>query len=302
MVIRALPVFTWDGLTWAETFLDTGMHRTPSVTPTKQWRPVTGATYMAANSLMQDAQSLIRGTVRGILAQRQVTVKVAVTWASHVDACARVLAVSAQRTRLWFHHSVRMTLYAAHRERQRVVLGTFSSLRRLTTRVLRHTGMLELALRSSLAHLATAARANISHQQLAYQKFRTWAAMVTHKLGDRDACLTAAMCDTLQLARVSQHRSMKQWRQESLEEVRACMSRWLMEYHAWVQEIAERWSLVREQKKRPASAVALSPGWRLKRYKTRHPDNPDYIQLTRDPEPSDLWEIQPTGSPRTHHT
>ena len=31
---------------------------------------------------------------------------------------------------------------------------------------------------------------------------------------------------------------MKQWRQESLEEVRACMSRWLMEYLAWVEEIA----------------------------------------------------------------
>ena len=37
---------------------------------------------------------------------------------------------------------------------------------------------------------ATVARANISHQQLAYQKFRTWAAMVTHKLGDRDTWLT----------------------------------------------------------------------------------------------------------------
>ena len=108
------------------------------------------------------------------------------TWASHVDACARVLAVSAQRTRFWFHHSVRVTLYAAHR--QRVLLGTLSSLRRLTTRVLRHKEMLEPALRSALAHSATVARANISHQQLAYQNFRTRAAMVTHKLGDRDPC------------------------------------------------------------------------------------------------------------------
>ena len=33
VVIRALPVLTGDGLTWAETFLDTGMHLTPSVTP-----------------------------------------------------------------------------------------------------------------------------------------------------------------------------------------------------------------------------------------------------------------------------
>ena len=86
-----------------------------------------------------------------------------------------------------------------------------------------------------------------------------------------------AMCDTLQLARVSQHRSMKQWRQESLEEVRACMSRWLMEHQAWVEEIAERWSLVCEQKKRPASAVDLSPGRRFKRYRPHHPDTPDYI-------------------------
>ena len=148
MVIRALSVLTGDGLTCAETFLDTGIHLTPSVTPTKQWRPVTGATYMAANNLMQTAQLLIRGTVRGILAQRQVTVRVAVTWAAHVDACARVLAVSAQHTRFWFHHSVRVTLYAAHRACQRVLLGTLSSLRRLTTRALRHTEMLELALRS----------------------------------------------------------------------------------------------------------------------------------------------------------
>ena len=156
--------------------------------------------------------------------------------------------------------------------------------------------MLELALRSALAHSATVARANISHQQLAYQKFRTWAAMVTHKLGNRDTWLTAAMCDTLQLARVSQHRSMKQWRQESLEEVRACMSRWLMEHQAWVEEIAERWSVVRERKKRPASAVDLSPGRRFKRYRTHHPDTPDYIQLTGNPDPTDLWEIQLTGS------
>ena len=73
--------------------------------------------------------------------------------------------------------------------------------------------------RSALAHTARVARANISHQQLAYRKFRTWAAMVTHRLGDRDKWLTAAMCDALQLARTSQHRSMKQWRQESLEEM-----------------------------------------------------------------------------------
>ena len=61
------------------------------------------------------------------------------------------------------------------------------------------------------------------------------------------------------------------------------MSRWLMEYQAWVEEIAERWSLVGEQKTPPASAVALSPGRRLKLYRTHHPDNPDYIQLTGDP-------------------
>ena len=199
MVIRALPVLTGDGLTCAETFLDTGMHLTPSVTPTKPWRPVTGATYMAANNLMQTAQSLIRETVRGILAQRKVSVGVAVTWASHVDACARVLAVYAQRTRFWFHHSVRVTLYAAHRARQRFLLGTLSSLRRLTTRFLRHIQMFELALRLALPHSAAVARANISHQQLPYHKFRTWAAMMTHKLGDKDTWLTAAMCDTLQL-------------------------------------------------------------------------------------------------------
>ena len=62
MVIRALPVLTGDGLTGAETFLDAGMHLTPSVTPAKQWRPVTGATYVAASNLLQTAQSLIRGT------------------------------------------------------------------------------------------------------------------------------------------------------------------------------------------------------------------------------------------------
>ena len=72
---------------------------------------------MAVNNLMQTTQSLIRGAVRGIVAQRQVTVRVAVTWAAHVDDCARVLAVSAQHTRFWFHHSVRLTLYAAHRAR-----------------------------------------------------------------------------------------------------------------------------------------------------------------------------------------
>ena len=126
--------------------------------------------------------------------------------------------------------------------------------------------------------------------------------MVTHKLGDRDRWLTAAMCDTLQLARVSQHRSMKQWRQESLEEVRACMSWWLMEHQAWLKEIAERGSLVREQKKRPASAVDLSPGRRFKRCRAHHPNTLDYIQLTGDPELIDPWEIQLTGSPRTQFT
>ena len=95
MVIRALPVLTGDGLTGAETFLDAGVHLTPSVTPSKQWRPVTGATYVAASNLLQTAQSRIRGTVRGILVQRQVTVRVAATWADHVDTRARVLAVSA---------------------------------------------------------------------------------------------------------------------------------------------------------------------------------------------------------------
>ena len=84
--------------------------------------------------------------------------------ADHVDTCARVLAVSARRTRFWFHHSVRMTLYAVHRARQRILLGTLSSLRRLATRALRHMDVLELALRSALAHTATVARANISHQ------------------------------------------------------------------------------------------------------------------------------------------
>ena len=181
-------------------------------------------------------------------------------------------------------------------------MGTLSSLRRPTTRALRHADMLEVALRSALAHSATVARANISHQQLAYRKFRTWAAMVTHKLGDRDRWLNAAICDTLQLARTSQHRSMKQWRQESLEEVRACMSRWLMEHHTWLEEIAERWTHVREQKKRPASAIDLSPSRRFKRYRTHHSDTPDYIQLTGDPDPTGPWEIELTGSPRTHCT
>ena len=255
---------------------------------------------MAANNLMQTAQSLIRGTVRGIVAQRQVTVRVAVAWAAHVDTCDRVLAVSTQCTWFLFHHSVRVTLYAAHRARQRVLLGTLFSLRRLTTRALRHTDVLELALCSALPHSAKVARANFSHQQLAYQKFRTWAAMVTLRLGDRDTWLTSAMCDTLQLVRTTQHRSMKQWRQESLEEVRACMSRWLMEHQAWLEEIEDRWSLFREQKKRPASAAGLSPGRRIKRYRTHHSDTPDYIQLTGDPNPTDPWEIQPTRSPRTH--
>ena len=78
------------------------------------------------------------------------------------------------------------------------------------------------------------------------------------------------------------------------------MSRWLMQYQAWMEEIGERWSLVREQKKR--LAVALSPGRRFKRYRMHHPDTPDYIQLTEDPEPTDPWDIQLTGSPRTHRT
>ena len=95
---------------------------------------------------------------------------------------------------------------------------------------------------------------------------------------------------------------MKQWRQESLEEVRTCMSRWPMEHQALLEEIAERWSLVREKKKRPASAVDLSPGQRFKRYRTHHSDTPDYIQLTGDPDPTDPWELQLTGSPRTHRT
>ena len=224
------------------------------------------------------------------------------TWAVHVDTCARVLAVSAQRTRFWSHHSVRMTLYAVHRARQRILLGTLSSLRRLATRALRHMDILELALRFALAHTATVARANISHQQLSYQKFRTWAAMVTHKLGDRDKWLTAAMCDALQLARTSQYRSMRKWRQESLDEVRTCMSRWLMEHQAWLEEIAGRWCLVRYKKKRPASAVDLSPGRRFKRCRAHHSDTPDYIQLTGDPDPTEPWEIQLTGSPRTHRT
>ena len=80
------------------------------------------------------------------------------------------------------------------------------------------------------------------------------------------------------------------------------MSRWLMEHLAWLEDIAERWSLVREQKKRPASAVDLSPGRRFKRYRTHHSDTPDYIQLTGDPDPTDPWEIQLTGSHRTHRT
>ena len=80
------------------------------------------------------------------------------------------------------------------------------------------------------------------------------------------------------------------------------MSRWLMGHQGWVEEIAERWSLVREQRKRPASAVDLSPGRRFKRYRTPHSDTPDYIQLTGDPDPTGPWGIQLTGSPRTHRT
>ena len=56
--------------------------------------------------------------------------------------------------------------------------------------------------------------------------------MVTHKLGHRDKWLTAAMCDALQLARTSQYRSMRKWRQESLDEVRTRRSRWVMEHQA----------------------------------------------------------------------
>ena len=129
------------------------------------------------------------------------------------------------------------------------------------------------------------------HQQLSYQKFRTWAAMVTHKLGDRDQWLTAAMCDALQLARTSQYRPMRKWRQESLDEVRICMSRWLMEHQAWLEEIAGWWYLVRDKKKRPASAVNLSPGRRFNRCRAHHSDTPDYIQLTGDPDPTEPWEI-----------
>ena len=95
------------------------------------------------------------------------------------------------------------------------------------------------------------------HQQLSYQKFRTWAAMVTHKLGDRDKWLTAAMCDALQLAHTSQYRSMRKWRQDSLDEVRNCMSGWLMEHQAWLEEIVVWWYPVRDEKKRLASAVDL---------------------------------------------
>ena len=297
MVIRALPVLTRDLLTGAETFLDVGMHLTPSVTPVKQWCPVTGATYVAASNQLQTAQSLIRGTVRGILAQRQVTVRVAVTWAAHVDTCVRVPAVSAQLTRFWVHHSVRLTIYAVHRARQRVLFGTLSSLRRLATRAPRHMVVLELALRSALAHTATAARPNICHQQLSYQKFRTWAAMVTHKPGDRDKWLTTAMCGALQLARTRQYRSVRIWRQESLDEVRTCMSRWLMDHQAWLAEIAWRWYLVRDKKKRPASAVDLSRGWCFKRCRAHHSDTLDYIQLTGDPDPTDPCDIQLTRSP-----
>ena len=215
---------------------------------------------MAASNLLQTTQSLIRGTVRGILAQRGVTVRVIVTWAAHVDTCARVLAASAQRAWFWFHHSVRMTLYAVHRARQRILLGTLSSLRRLATRALRHMDVLELAVRSALIHTATVARANLSHQQLSYLQFRTWASMVTHKLGDRDNWLTAAMWDALQLARTSQYGSMRNWRQEALDEVRTCISRWLIEQEAWLEEISGWWYLVRDKKKRPASVVDLSLG------------------------------------------
>ena len=69
LIIRALPVLKGDGLSRAETYLDAGMQLTLFVAPTKRWRPVTGATYRAANNLMQTPQSLIRQTLRGILAQ-----------------------------------------------------------------------------------------------------------------------------------------------------------------------------------------------------------------------------------------
>ena len=95
---------------------------------------------------------------------------------------------------------------------------------------------------------------------------------------------------------------MRKWRQESLDEVRTCMSRWLMEHQAWLQEIAGWWYLVRDKKKRPASAVDLSPGRRFKRCRAHHSDTPYYIQLTGDLDPTDPWEIQLTGSPRTHRT
>ena len=75
-----------------------------------------------------------------------------------------------------------------------------------------------------------------------------------------------------------------------------------MEHQAWLEEIAGRWSLVRDKKKRPTSAVDLSLGRRFKRYRTHHSDTPDYIQLTGDRDPTEPWEIQLTGSPRTHRT
>ena len=65
-----------------------------------------------------------------------------------------------------------------------------------------------------------------------------------------------------------------------------------------MEEIAERWRLVKGQKKRPARAVALSPGRRFKRYSTYQPDTPDYIQLNGDPEPTDPWVIQLIGFSR----
>ena len=58
-----------------------------------------------------------------------------------------------------------------------------------------------------------------------------------------------AMCDALQLARTSQHRSMKQWRQESLEGVRTCMSRWLMEHQAWLEELQSGGALFGKRKR-----------------------------------------------------
>ena len=66
--------------------------------------------------------------------------------------------------------------------------------RRLFHRVPAHIGALESIYRSSVALMATIARAHLSHLQLAHQRYCTWAAMVTYRLRDRERWLTAAMC------------------------------------------------------------------------------------------------------------